>query len=78
MSSSESSQIKKLNIAKKKSESVDTMLQNLLNLNRKEVIKYGMCAMCKKSAHEFNDEISIKEYRISGLCQSCQDTIFNL
>jgi hypothetical protein len=25
---------------------------------------------------EFRDALSIKEYRISGLCQSCQDSVF--
>jgi hypothetical protein len=26
--------------------------------------------------NEFRDELSLKEYRISGLCQQCQDEIF--
>jgi hypothetical protein len=30
---------------------------------------------CGGSAHEFRDEISIREYRITGLCQSCQDSM---
>jgi hypothetical protein len=25
---------------------------------------------------DFHDEISLREYRISGLCQTCQDEIF--
>lgn len=31
---------------------------------------------CGKMVGEFRDEISMKEYRISGLCQNCQDEIF--
>ena len=27
-------------------------------------------------AEDFRDEISLKEYSISGLCQNCQDEIF--
>jgi hypothetical protein len=32
---------------------------------------------CGGPATEFTDEISRKEYTISGLCQRCQDSIFN-
>jgi hypothetical protein len=31
---------------------------------------------CGKPANEFKDEVSEHEYRISGLCQTCQDDIF--
>ncbi len=31
---------------------------------------------CGKVASHFKDDISAKEYRISGLCQNCQDSIF--
>ena len=34
------------------------------------------CVFCKKPAHLFKDEISRKEYTISGLCQICQDATF--
>lgn len=27
-------------------------------------------------AHEFRDQVSAREYRISGLCQRCQDEVF--
>lgn len=27
--------------------------------------------------NEFNDELSLREFYISGLCQSCQDEVFN-
>ena len=32
---------------------------------------------CGKPATEFKDSLSWKEYRISGLCQSCQDKVFH-
>jgi hypothetical protein len=46
--------------------------------NRKasESIEKDICWRCGKSALEFTDEISQREYRISGLCQKCQDEIF--
>ena len=39
----------------------------------------GICPFCKKSVKidEFHDELSLKEYTISGLCQKCQDEFFD-
>jgi hypothetical protein len=34
------------------------------------------CATCQQNIGEFRDEISAKEYGISGMCQECQDSIF--
>lgn len=38
----------------------------------------GKCPFCGKTvnADEFRDELSLKEYHISGLCQECQDEMF--
>lgn len=33
---------------------------------------------CGGPATDFRDDISRTEYRISGLCQSCQDKIFGV
>jgi hypothetical protein len=35
-----------------------------------------ICIRCKNPQGEFRDEQSQKEYNISGLCQTCQDEIF--
>lgn len=37
-----------------------------------------ICPICKKPVDitKFRDEISKKEYKISGMCQDCQDTTF--
>ncbi len=42
----------------------------------KEAIKHRKCALCKCTALDFKDELSRREYFISGLCQECQDKIF--
>jgi hypothetical protein len=34
------------------------------------------CALCGQNAWEFKDELSKKEYGISGMCQKCQDKVF--
>lgn len=33
---------------------------------------------CGELISDFNDELSAREYEISGLCQSCQDRVFNI
>ena len=43
-----------------------------------ELVNAGMCPFCKKAVfmNDFKNEISRKEYRISGFCQKCQDELF--
>lgn len=39
----------------------------------------GQCPFCRKqidATMEFRDELSQREFRISGLCQKCQDEFF--
>ena len=36
----------------------------------------GFCPICGDEVTEVRDEVSQREYRISGLCQSCQDSVF--
>jgi len=43
-------------------------------------VEAGNCPLCKKVIHpnsEFRDELSLREYRISGMCQECQDGVFS-
>lgn len=39
----------------------------------------GKCPTCEEAidAEEFRDSLSYKEYTISGMCQSCQDKVFD-
>ncbi len=43
---------------------------------RRDSIKSGICAVCKRPATRFTDTLSKREYAISGLCQECQDGFF--
>ena len=43
---------------------------------RTTAIENMKCATCSEPADGFRDEISLKEYTISGMCQSCQDSVF--
>lgn len=44
-----------------------------------KLFESSKCVFCKKEINvnkEFIDKLSLKEYKISGMCQSCQDQIF--
>ena len=38
--------------------------------------KKSVCVFCGEEIKGFKDELSKKEYSISGLCQKCQDKTF--
>ena len=44
---------------------------------RSSSIENQVCASCGESANDFQDDLSRREYSISGLCQQCQDEVFN-
>jgi len=41
--------------------------------------KPGHCARCLSEIHpgEFEDDLSVTEHAVSGLCQKCQNSSFN-
>jgi hydrogenase maturation factor len=41
-----------------------------------EAIHSGKCPTCGKEIGKFRDALSLKEYKISGTCQACQDSVF--
>jgi hypothetical protein len=47
---------------------------------RSTAIKKDRCVSppfgCGKEIGRFKDTLSVREYRISGLCQNCQDQVF--
>ena len=45
--------------------------------NRHTAMAQGKCVLCAADASTFKDDISAKEYTISGLCQECQDEAFD-
>jgi hypothetical protein len=57
-----------------KSPAITTMLDRLYN--RSNCIKNNVCTICAGPAIKFRDRISQKEYTISGMCQTCQDSVF--
>ena len=41
-----------------------------------DLVEKGKCPSCGKVPGKFRDELSRREYGISGLCQKCQDKTF--
>jgi hypothetical protein len=50
----------------------------ILGVDRVETIKADACVFCHQPATEFRDELSRREYTISGICQTCQDKTFGV
>jgi len=44
--------------------------------DRRATIQADKCMSCGNPATDFRNDISRREYRISGLCQMCQDGVF--
>jgi len=62
-----------------KANAINSMLSSVFGVDRVKTISEGYCASCDYTgiiATSFRDDISRKEYAISGLCQSCQDDVF--
>jgi hypothetical protein len=62
--------------ATNKNPAIDALLTNLSGRDRIASVSGNTCAWCRGPADNFRDELSIREYLISGLCQNCQDKIF--
>ena len=62
-----------------KAPQMDSALTSLFGVDRKQTISDGECIACDAEgiiASSFSNDISKKEYSISGMCQSCQDELF--
>ena len=64
----------------KKSEALTSMIDEItrtvFGVSRTASILDDACVTCGKDASTFNDDISRKEFTISGMCQDCQDSVF--
>ena len=59
-----------------KAPEIDELITSTFGTDRKGSIKSDKCAWCKGPATEFVNEISKREYSISGFCQKCQDETY--
>ena len=62
----------------KKTAAMDATIHAVFGIDRKESITNKLCSFCgaKVTLDSFTDELSLKEFHISGLCQQCQDKAF--
>ena len=63
----------------KKDPAIDAVLTAITGRDRQASIRGDSCVFSEDGAEhnmQFRDGISIKEYRISGMCQTCQDSVF--
>lgn len=61
-----------------KAEDIDKFCDSLLGGDRKQSIIKEKCVICKEPCppESFRDQVSVKEFTISGMCQACQDRTF--
>jgi hypothetical protein len=68
--------MKEENKSPEMAKALDSMTKSMFGRKRSTSINSRDCVSCGEVADEFNDELSKKEYGISGLCQECQDSVF--
>lgn len=57
-----------------KSAAINNLLSMLAGKNREDTIRANLCMTCDGEAKEFKDELSRRDYCITGMCQKCQDS----
>ena len=57
-------------------EQLDKVAMKLWGRSLVKSLKIEACVTCGSDANHFRDELSRKEYSISGMCQHCQDGVF--
>ena len=60
----------------KKNPEIRSFQSTLMGGDITKAIHQDVCISCHGPATEFKDDISRKEFRISGMCQACQDSVF--
>jgi hypothetical protein len=60
-----------------KSPGIQALLDALSIQITGEPFTEGKCPTCGGPAVEFRDALSVKEHKLSGMCQKCQDEVFD-
>ena len=61
-----------------KSNPIERLLTSILGQSRIQAVNNRSCVDCNDTNVTFRDTESVNEYAISGLCQSCQDSVFGV
>ncbi len=62
--------------SKQMQKDLDELSEGLFGRSRTKSKINSTCVTCEGNAISFDDELSRKEYEISGMCQECQDSVF--
>ena len=55
----------------------EDIIKSIFGNDISERISNNRCPLCNKEITGFRDSLSEKEFKISGLCQECQDKIWS-
>jgi hypothetical protein len=58
-------------------QALDQVSLRMFGRTRSASIREGKCVACGQPAIEFRDVPSAKEFEISGMCQECQNAVFD-
>jgi hypothetical protein len=62
-----------------KSLKINQLINSTFKIDRENFIRENKCVFCMKQINpiiEFQDDLSRREFQISGLCQECQNRTF--
>jgi hypothetical protein len=61
-----------------KAPQLDALFTAVFGIDRKVSIQDKTCATCGEDVQldSLKSELSLKEFHISGMCQTCQDSVF--
>ena len=55
---------------------IDELGKMAFGRTKSEALAKGICIKCGKPPGKFSDELSEKEWRITRMCQDCQDEFY--
>jgi hypothetical protein len=56
---------------------IDEIAKEVFGTTRAEALADGKCVACAATNLVFKDDLSKREFAISGFCQKCQDEFFD-
>lgn len=59
-----------------KSPAINNLIKKVTGYDREKSIEIHTCMTCNNPDMNFRTELDFREYRISGMCQKCQDETF--
>ena len=62
--------------SKKIQDLLDRLTREGVGRTQKESEEKNVCTWCGKKIKGFKDDLSAREYQITGMCQQCQDGAF--